>query len=77
VGYVIGGEQIGGISQWHDVRLGRDVVGVATEAVYSPRLEKNIAVGMLASEVAADVRGLETDFGDGPRPASVASLPFG
>jgi len=76
VGYVIGGERIGGISHWHDVRLGQNVVGVVTEAVYSPRFEKNIAVGMLASEIAGDARGLETDFGDGPRPASVASLPF-
>ena len=76
VGYVIGGERIGGIGQWHDVRLGRDVVGVVTEAVYSPRLERNIAVGMLASEVAADAQGLNTNFGDGPRSASVVSLPF-
>ncbi len=76
VGYVVGGERMSGISEWHEVRLGQDAVGVVTEAVYSPRLERNIAVGMLASEVADDVQGLETNFGDGPRPASVASLPF-
>lgn len=76
VGYVIGGDRISGISEWREVRLGRDVVGTVTEAVYSPRFERNIAVGMLASEVADDVRGLETDLGDGLRLASVAALPF-
>jgi len=76
VGFVIGGERIGGISEWHDVRLDQDVVGMVTEAVYSPRLEKNISVGMLACEIADDEQQLETDFGDGHRSASVAPLPF-
>lgn len=76
VGFVIGGDRIRGISEWHEVRLGQEIVGTVTEAVYSPRLERNIAVGMLASEVAGDEQGLETDFGDGRRSASVASLPF-
>ncbi len=76
VGFVIGGERISGISESHDVRLGQDVVGTVTEAVYSPRLGKNIAVGLLASEVADDESRLKTDFGDGCRSAIVAHLPF-
>lgn len=76
VGFVIGGDRIGGISEWHDVHLGQDVVGTVTEAVFSPRLEKNIAVGMLASEIADNEQQLKTDFGDGRRPASIAPLPF-
>jgi glycine cleavage system aminomethyltransferase T len=76
VGFVIGGERISGNTDWHDVRLGQDVVGTVTEAVYSPRLDKNIAVGMLASEIADDEQRLETDLGDGGRSASVSSLPF-
>jgi aminomethyltransferase len=76
VGFVIGGDRISGISEWHDVHLGQDVVGRVTEAVYSPRLDKNIAVGMLASEIADDEQRLETDFGDARRSASVVPLPF-
>jgi aminomethyltransferase len=76
VGFVIGGDRISGISEWHDVHLGHDVAGTVTEAVYSPRLDKNIAVGMVAAEIADDEQRLETDFGDGLRSASVAPLPF-
>ena len=76
VGFVIGGERISGISEAHDVHLGQDVVGTVTEAVYSPRLEKNIAVGMLATEIADDEQQLQTDFGDGHRPLRVSPLPF-
>lgn len=76
VGYVIGGERIRGITEWRDVVRGREVVGTVTEAVYSPRLMKNIAVGMLSAGIGDDVEGLEVNLGDGRRPASVASLPF-
>jgi len=76
VGFEIGGDQIGGTSEWHDVTLGEDVVGTVTEAVYSPRLGRNIAVGMLASGIDDDSKGLTTDFGDGPRSVTVCKLPF-
>lgn len=76
VGFAIDGDRIGGISEWRNVYLGPDVVGTVTEAVYSPRLEKNIAVGMLAIEIADDERRLETDLGDGRRSATVCKLPF-
>lgn len=76
VGFLIGGERIDGTSEWHDVALGEDVVGTVTEAVYSPRLGRNIAVGMLASGIDSDSTGLTTDFGDGPRSVTVCELPF-
>ncbi|MDZ7768656.1 MAG: glycine cleavage T C-terminal barrel domain-containing protein [Woeseiaceae bacterium] len=76
VGYVIGGDRINGISEWHDVKLGHNVVGKVTEAVYSPRLGKNIAVGLLASEIGDDEGQLATDFDDGPRSVTVCGLPF-
>lgn len=76
VGFVIGGNRISGISEWHDVYLGDDAVGVLTEAVYSPRLEKNIAVGMLDSAIAATEQQLKVHLGDGVQAATVANLPF-
>jgi aminomethyltransferase len=76
LGFFVGGDPISGISAWCDVRLGRDIVGTITEAVYSPRLEKNIAVGMLAAGIADDEPRLEADIGTGRRPISVAQLPF-
>jgi len=76
VGFVIGGERIDGISDWHDVSLGGEVVGTITEAVYSPRLERNIAVGMLSTAFDDATMDLETDIGNGPRPLSIARLPF-
>jgi len=76
VGFVIGGERVSGINEWQDVKLGQDVVGKVTEAVYSPRFGKNIAVGMLASRIDDAVQGLTTDFGDGPRSVTVCGLPF-
>ena len=76
VGYVIGGERIDGISEWHDVCLKQDIVGTITEAVYSPRLGNNIAVGMLATDISADQQNLEVILVDGKRPVTVTSLPF-
>lgn len=76
VGFAIGGERISGITEWHDVHLGADVVGTMTEAVWSPRLGKNIAVGMLASGIADDEQGLEATINDDRRPVSITGLPF-
>ena len=76
VGFVVGGDRINGISEPHHVYLGEGVVGTVTEAVYSPRIGKNIAVGMLASGIADDERRLETEFGNGRRSVDVAPLPF-
>jgi glycine cleavage system aminomethyltransferase T len=76
VGFVIAGRRIDGISNSHVVHLGETAVGSVTEAVYSPRLEKNIAVGMLATEISDAEQQLEIDLGDGRRPLTVTSLPF-
>jgi glycine cleavage system aminomethyltransferase T len=76
VGYIIGGERIGGITEWCDVMLGRDIVGTATEAVFSPRLGKNIAVGMLSTDVSDDQRGLGITIDGERRSVSVNVLPF-
>jgi len=51
VGFIIGGDRISGISQAHDVFLRNNIAGTVTEAVYSPRLDMNIAVGMVANSL--------------------------
>ena len=76
VGFVIDGERIRGISDWHDVRLGGDVVGTVTEAVHSPRLGKNIAVGMVSVDIGDDAKGLEVSLDGTRRSATIAALPF-
>lgn len=76
VGYVIGGERIKGITEWRDVLLGSEVVGTLTEAVFSPRLMQNIAVGMLSTAIADGVDGLEAGLAEGRRSLRVAPLPF-
>ena len=65
-----------GISDWHDVRLDGEVVGSVTEAVHSPRLRKNIAVGMMSIDIREDVDGLEVSLDGTRRSASIAALPF-
>ena len=75
-GLVISGDKISGFTHPHGIYLGEDVVGTVTEAVYSPRLEKNIAVAILNSEIADNEQGLEADIGEERRPATVSRLPF-
>lgn len=58
------------------MHFGADVVSTMTEAVWSPRFGKNIAVGMLASGIAGDEQGLEATIDDDRRPVSVTGLPF-
>jgi len=76
VGLVIAGDKISGFTHPHDIYLGEDVVGTVTEAVYSPRLDKNIAVALLNSEITDDEQRLKADIGEERRPATVSGLPF-
>ena len=76
VGLVITGHKVSGFTHPRGIYLGEDVVGTATEAVYSPRLDKNIAVALLNSEIAHDEQGLAVDIGEERRPATVSNLPF-
>ena len=51
-------------------------VGKATSAAHSPRLGKNIALAMLATEVSAPGNGVEVSTPLGPKAAKVVELPF-
>lgn len=73
VGLILDGDKITGNSQPHAVRLGDKVVGTMSEAVYSPRLSKNIALALMNTGVDD---GLVADTDNGPRGATICELPF-
>ncbi len=58
------------------VRSGAEVVGKVTSAVYSPRLEQNIALAMVATDCAETGTALEVATPSGPAPAQVVEKPF-
>ena len=51
-------------------------VGVVTSAVYSPRLERNIALAMVSVESAGKGSELIVCSYSGDRPATVVDVPF-
>ena len=58
------------------VRAGDAVIGEVRNALYSPRLEKNIALAMLAIEHTAPGARVIVDTTQGPVTASVVETPF-
>ena len=55
---------------------GGDEVGHVTSAVYSPRLEKNIALAMVGIEYSAIGQSLMVDTNRGARSAQIVEFPF-
>ncbi len=53
-----------------------DAVGKVTSAVYSPRLDKNIALAMVSVENAEPGTVLEVETSMGPAKATVVEIPF-
>ena len=51
-------------------------VGVVTQAVYSPRLERNIGFALLDIAHSSEISGLSVDSAEGVRNITVTSLPF-
>ena len=51
-------------------------VGEVTQAVYSPRLERNIGFALLDVESSGDWFGLQVESAEGGRSVEVTSLPF-
>lgn len=58
------------------VRREGDRIGVATSAVYSPRLKRNIGYAMVAIAHAELGTELSVDTPSGPAKAVVAAMPF-
>ena len=53
-----------------------EVVGKVTSAVYSPRLEKNIALAMISVESAEFGKRFDVETATGPMTATVVQMPF-
>ena len=77
VGVVIEGEPLAGpnTSFW-PIRSANRVVGKVTSAVYSPRLDQNIALAMVEVEAAALGTELTVAAASGDRAATVVERPF-
>lgn len=77
VGLEIAGPPIEGTNtQFWPAKLNDEQVGVVTSAVYSPRLERNIALAMVSVESAGKGSGLIVHTSSGDRPARVVDVPF-
>ena len=58
------------------VSIGGEIVGKVTSAVYSPRLKKNIALGMISNQFSEIGRTLNVRIQDQMRNAEVTQKPF-
>jgi glycine cleavage system aminomethyltransferase T len=77
VGLEIAGLPIEGTNtQFWPAKRNDEEVGVVTSAVYSPRLERNIALAMVSVESASKGSELIVYSSSGDRPARVVDVPF-
>ncbi len=77
VGLVIDGEPLAGPNTtFWPVRHGSNAIGKVTSAVYSPRLQRNIALAMVSSEFAATGTNVSVAMPDGEMRATVVDKPF-
>ncbi len=76
VGLEIEGPRLPGNEEHWAVAADGRQVGKVTSAAHSPRLEKNIAMAMLATELSAPGTGVEVSTPLGPKAAEVVELPF-
>ena len=77
VGLEIAGLPIEGTNtQFWPAKINDEQVGVVTSAVYSPRLERNIALAMVSVEWAGKGSELIVYSLSGDRPARVVDVPF-
>lgn len=77
VGLVIDGPALSGPNtKFWALEKDGESVGKVTSAVFSPRLEKNIALAMVSADFASLGRTLEVDMPNGKRRATVVERPF-
>ncbi|WP_433989800.1 Dimethylsulfonioproprionate demethylase DmdA (plasmid) [Pseudoseohaeicola sp. NH-UV-7] len=77
VGLIIDGEPLKGPNTtFWAINLGGDAIGKVTSAVYSPRLERNIALAMVSAEHANIGMDVEVVTNSGPVRATIVERPF-
>lgn len=77
VGLEIEGAALIGSNDAHWPTLRDDArVGYVTSAIHSPRLKQNIALAMVANDVAEPGTELDVNFGTETRQAKIVSIPF-
>jgi glycine cleavage system aminomethyltransferase T len=77
IGLIIDGEPLKGPNTtFWEINLGGQAIGKVTSAVYSPRLERNIALAMVSAEHANIGVEVEVVTNSGPVRAIVAERPF-
>lgn len=77
VGLVIDGPPLASVNvDFWPVDLDEQPVGRVTSAIYSPRLQRNIALAMLATDRSEPGRALRVAVDGGHRTGSVHALPF-
>ncbi|WP_420411316.1 glycine cleavage T C-terminal barrel domain-containing protein [Roseibium sp.] len=77
VGLVIGGAPLRGPNTtFWTVRKGGEVIGKVTSAVYSPRLQQNIALAMISADCDCLGAEFQIDIPEGPERAVIVEKPF-
>ena len=77
VGLIIDGERLHmPNTKFWPLSIGGKIVGKVTSAVYSPRLKKNIALGMVSNQFSEIGRTLKVRIQDQMRNAEVTQKPF-
>ncbi|AXI53590.1 glycine cleavage system protein T [Sulfitobacter sp. JL08] len=77
VGLIIDGEPLKGPNTtFWAINLGGDAIGKVTSAVYSPRLERNIALAIVSAEHANIGMNVEVVTNSGPVRATIVERPF-
>ena len=77
VGLIIDGERLHmPNTKFWPLSIGGEIVGKVTSAVYSPRLKKNIALGMVSNQFSEIGRALKVRIQDQMRNAEVTQKPF-
>lgn len=76
VGMIVDGAPLAPNENVWRISVEGETVGKLTSLARSPRLDANIALGLVATGYAETGTELEVDTWDGPRRATVATLPF-
>ena len=75
-GFVIQGDPVSASEHRVPLMHGDTVVGSISEMAYSPRLDKNIGIGLISNTIADDIDALSVSVGSELRSVSIHGLPF-